>query len=180
MQSCSYNECANAHEEYLRIKPMRRYLPIDKDDEFLEAISDLATDECVCESKNFAHHASTNCYQHQISVAYYTFKMCKALKLNAIEAARGALLHDLFLYDWHDLAKKQRRLHPFLHPKKALENAKKHFELTPMQEDIIVKHMWPLTIALPRYRETFIVTIADKMCCVMEVLCSIFKRNTTD
>ena len=36
--------------------------------------------------------------------------------------------------------------------------------------DIIVKHMWPLTVTLPKYRESYIVTLADKYCATSEML----------
>ena len=32
-----------------------------------------------------------------------------------------------------------------------------------MEKDIILKHMWPLTIIPPRYLESFIVSIIDKI-----------------
>lgn len=48
------------------------------------------------------------------------------------------------------------------HPKIALENSKKLFDLNEKEKDIILKHMWPLTLSLPKYKESFIVTLADK------------------
>ena len=39
-----------------------------------------------------------------------------------------------------------------------------------IEKDIIVKHMFPLNIKLPRYRESYIVTIADKICSSYEVI----------
>lgn len=181
MDLCKYNHCADLHEEtYQRIRPFRKYYPIEAEDEFLDSISDLLEDEHVLLTKNYIQHGNTTCYQHQISVAYYTYKMCKALKLNATEAARGAMLHDFFLYDWHNLEKKERKWHTIRHPKVALENARKYFELTPIEEDVILKHMWPLCLKPPKYKESFIITIADKMCAVMEVISSLFSREATD
>ncbi len=179
MQLSSYNNCVDLHDEYLRVKLFRRYIPITDDDAFLSSIKDILTDDNFLECKYYMHHGNTSCYEHQLSVAYYTYKMCNKLGLRSEEAARGALLHDFFLYDWHILDKEKRKHHATNHPKVALENAKKYFDLTDMQEDIIIKHMWPLTILPPKYMETFIVTIADKMCCIMEVLTSLFgkKRN---
>ena len=52
----------------------------------------------------------------------------------------------------------------------ALENAKA-FGLSEVEEDIILKHMWPVTISKPpRYRESMVVNMADKICTVCEVL----------
>jgi uncharacterized protein len=82
---------------------------------------------------------------------------------------RGALLHDFFLYDWH-IPDKTRRWHGFTHPRIALENAKKYFKLNEKEKDIILNHMWPLTVKFPRSREAFIVCIADKICSIIETL----------
>ena len=43
------------------------------------------------------------------------------------------------------------------------------FAISPIEADIIKKHMWPLNIKPPRYREAMIVTIADKICSTKEV-----------
>ena len=39
-----------------------------------------------------------------------------------------------------------------------------------MEEDIIGKHMWPLTAPLPYYKESYMVSLADKICAVCETL----------
>ena len=177
MNLCNYDGYIEDTELYLRIRPSSRYLPISKEDEFLVCVDDLLKNETVIKSKKYVQHGSTNCYQHQLSVSYYTYKICKALRLNYYEAARGAMLHDLFLYDWHDLTGKERMTHPINHPKVALDNAKKHFFLTAIEEDIIYNHMWPLTLfRIPKYAETYVVTLVDKMCCIAEIIGN-FKNN---
>jgi uncharacterized protein len=87
------------------------------------------------------------------------------LKLDYQSAARGALLHDFFLYDWrnHDVPDLPAgKFHGIEHPKIALANAKKHFVLNDIEKDIVRKHMWPLTLVPPKYKESFIVSFADK------------------
>jgi uncharacterized protein len=84
-------------------------------------------------------------------------------------AARGGLLHDFFLYDWH-IGKPYRGLHGFIHPYIALENANQYFCLNELEKDVIQKHMWPLTIRLPRYKETFVVLLVDKYCATKEIV----------
>lgn len=87
------------------------------------------------------------------------------------ELIRGALLHDYFLYDWHDRSRENyQALHGFYHPGIALKNASKEYKLTLREKDIIKKHMWPLTIVPPRCREAWIVTTADKYCSILETL----------
>ena len=89
------------------------------------------------------------------------------LKLNERRLIRGALLHDYFLYDWH-VKDKSHRLHGFRHPYFALENARKEYELDPVLEDMIVKHMFPLIPIPPKYRESWVLCIADKICASKE------------
>ena len=44
----------------------------------------------------------------------------------------------------------------------------KIMELNKLQTDMILKHMWPLTLKLPRYRESYILTLVDKYCALSE------------
>jgi uncharacterized protein len=89
--------------------------------------------------------------------------------LDYVAAARGGLLHDLFLYDWR-VAELERGKHAFRHPGIALENAKRIFTLNKIEQDIIEKHMWPLTIKPPMYYESLIVCIVDKYCATLEIV----------
>ena len=41
-------------------------------------------------------------------------------------------------------------------------------ELNDLEKDVIVKHMWPLTIKFPKYKESYIVTFVDKYCATVE------------
>jgi uncharacterized protein len=116
----------------------------------------------------FMQHANVSCLEHSFYVSYVSYSICKRLKLDYSSAARGGLLHDFFLYDWHGT--KIKTLHGVKHPGIALENANKYFELNSLEKDIIKKHMWPLTIVPPMHTESFIVTLVDKYCTTMEVL----------
>ena len=98
------------------------------------------------------------------------YEICRILGLNAKAAARGGILHDLFLYDWHTHAKRTgEHFHGLTHPKVALLNASRYFDLTPLEKDIIRKHMWPLTLMPPRYPESFLITLTDKYSGAREV-----------
>ena len=135
-------------------------------DEFISIIHDLRKNLTVQEMKKFNQHAGTSCYEHCLKVAYITYIICKKLHIDYVSATRGAMLHDLFLYDWHNyerIDKTWNGLHAFKHPKIALQNAKKIFELNKIEQDVILNHMWPVTITPPRYKETYVVTFADKI-----------------
>lgn len=134
-------------------------------EEFFTIIHDLIQDVTVQEMKSFNQHANVSCYKHCMQVAYYTYIICKKLHLDYVSATRGAMLHDLFLYDWHHYIKPDntwKSHHAFRHPKIALENATKIFHLNSIEQDVILNHMWPVTIKIPHYMETVIVTLADK------------------
>ncbi len=138
--------------------------------EYFEFVKDLLEHEVVSEMKNYKHHYSTTCYQHCINVSYYNYLVCKKLGLNARSAARAGMLHDLFLYDWRDNPRKKGELpHGFTHPKLALKNAKEHFELGKLEEDMIVCHMWPLTVKFPKYAESYVIVVIDKYAAILEL-----------
>ena len=139
-------------------------------DEFYEAIEDLINHPVVLEMKDYPHHCTTSCYQHCLNVAYYNYKICKRFGLDAKAAARAGMVHDLFLYDWRLHAELTKdRFHAMTHPKVALNNAKNHFELNELEQEIILKHMWPLTVVPPKSWEAFIISMTDKYCGFFEI-----------
>ena len=66
--------------------------------------------------KRIPHHPGTSCYEHSVFVAYIAFRLAPAVESDYVAAARGGLLHDLYLYN-----PKDRTAHPgnqcFDHPK---------------------------------------------------------------
>lgn len=143
---------------------------INNDEEFIELISDLINNETVQEMKKYRQHYETSCYDHCLEASYYCYKICKKFNLDYKSAARAAMLHDLFLYDWRKRQPDRKGLHAFTHGKCAYENASKLFELNNIQKDMIVKHMWPVTLSFPKYKESYILTLVDKYCAISESL----------
>jgi uncharacterized protein len=124
-------------------------------------------------TKQHIQHGNITVNAHCLSVARYSLALSRKLGVvcSEDELIRGALLHDYFLYDWHEKDEiNPHRLHGFYHPGRALGNASKEYELTPIEMEIIRKHMWPLTPVPPMCREAWIVTMADKWCSLMETL----------
>ena len=62
------------------------------------------------------------------------------------------------------------RAHAYLHPLIAYDNAKKEFKLNAIEKNIIQAHMFPISIVMPKYRESWIVVLADKICATREVM----------
>ena len=94
------------------------------------AIRTLEKEGRLTMEKSYIQHGSTSVYEHSVKVAYTSLYFARRFRLNIDEKSliRGALLHDYFLYDWHE-KDKSHRLHGFYHPSTALRNAKEDFAL---------------------------------------------------
>ena len=131
----------------------------------------------ILESKNmqkekvFMQHGNISVFDHSVAVTIKCLKIAHALGIPVDQKAliRGALLHDYFLYDWHE-SDKSHRLHGFTHAKKALMNAEKEYELNEIEKNMIYCHMFPLNIRIPKFRESIILCIADKIVATKETL----------
>lgn len=138
---------------------------------FYSCISDLVHHPVVLSMKRYTQHGETDCYQHCVNVAYYNYYFCTVLGLDACSAARAGMLHDLFLYDWHtQAARTGQHFHGLTHPKCALRHAEKYFVLNDLEQEMILKHMWPLTIVPPSHWETLVICLVDKYCSLCETV----------
>ena len=136
--------------------------------EYKRCIKDVMDHKLAMSMENFIQHSDISCLEHCLYVSYTSFLVCKRLGLDYRSAARGGLLHDFFLYDWH-ITKPDEGLHGFVHPRIALRNANRNFDLNGREQDIIEKHMWPMTLVFPKYKESYIVCLIDKYCASMEI-----------
>ena len=136
--------------------------------------SDILDSDNFNSTKQHLQHGSMTVHKHCMDVARYSLLLNNklGLKCNKHDLIRGALLHDYFLYDWHDkeYLSQRKRLHGFWHPGIALRNAEKEYKLNDTQREIIKKHMWPLSVVPPTCREAWVVTAADKYCSLMETI----------
>lgn len=141
---------------------------------FYNITCELVQHEKLQEMRNYIQHGDTSTFIHCITVAYFSYLLARRLRriirfdLDAKSLIRGALLHDFYLYDWH-IPHESHKLHGFRHPVFALNNSRKYFKLNKIEEDIIEKHMWPLTFTrVPRFKEAFLVCMIDKYCSLAE------------
>lgn len=149
---------------------------IYSNDEFIQMIDDLLNNDTVKQMENFRQHYETSCFDHCLIASYYCYLYGKKFNLDYVSCARAAMLHDLFLYDWRKKQDDRKGLHAFTHPKTAYKNASKLFALNEKEKDIILKHMWPVTIALPKYKESYLLTLVDKYCALNESYQEIYNR----
>ena len=137
--------------------------------EYNDCISDIYYDQKVQRLDDFEQHCHTSRLQHSLNVSYYSFLICRFFNWDYRSAARAGILHDLYFYDWRKPSA-LRGNHAAWHPRVALDNAKKITELNEIEEDAIIKHMWPCTLVPPKYKESYVVTFVDKTCAVFEVI----------
>ncbi|KAF1086686.1 hypothetical protein SPSYN_00405 [Sporotomaculum syntrophicum] len=136
--------------------------------EYRDCISDLAQNQLIYTLDDFTHHRYFSRLEHSIHVSFFGYLVCKKMGLDCQSAARGGLLHDFYFYDSR-VTKPDKGIHCLSHPTTALKNALEYFSLNKVEQDIIVKHMWPVTLSPPKYMESYIVTMMDKYCATREV-----------
>lgn len=145
-----------------------------------ECVDDILNHDEYKQLASFTHHRPFTTLEHSLRVAQiaynWSIRLERTLKLDTLAVTRGALLHDFFLYDWHHLRPDGARWHGFRHPRIACDNAERCFQISEKEKDIILSHMWPLTIRRPQSREAFLVMMADKVASIQEFRFK-FKRN---
>lgn len=139
-----------------------------EDAAYMALVGDLIAHPRVQRLEGITHHYHSTRLAHSINVSYTSYRIAQRLGWDAVSVARAGLLHDLFYYDWRET--KFNKSHAWVHPRIALRNARKITAISALEEDIIVKHMWGATLALPRYKESYIVTLVDKYWAVREGL----------
>lgn len=140
---------------------------------FYSCISDIYESDEVQKLGDITHHLYTTRLQHSLNVSYYNYIVCNFLGFDAVSAARAGMVHDLFYYDRKERAKHKvhgEKSHCAYHPEVAAENASESFDISTLERDIIIKHMWPVTLKLPKYKESYVIVFVDKYCAVMELV----------
>jgi len=138
--------------------------------DFTRLAKPIAGDSRLKCMRKYIQHGDKSTYDHCLSVAYTAFLLNRRLHIGAGEESlvKASLLHDYFLYDWHN---KGDRLHGYHHPRIACENAQRDFDLTEKEKAMILSHMWPLTLMhIPTSREGWLISMADKICSCREIM----------
>lgn len=143
--------------------------------DFLEIIKEILNNNEFKRRKGFKHHGDISVYDHSLKVSYLAYRMSKKFKnIDSRSVAIGGLLHDFYFKDWQSYKEKRPFLkkHGFVHAKEALENAEIYFPemLNDKVRNIILRHMFPLNKVPPKYKEAWIVSLADKIVSLETVL----------
>lgn len=137
-------------------------------EEFYTAMEYILQDEEFRKLHYCKHHPGLSRMEHSIHVAKATYHYCKSSNIDWVEAVEAALLHDFYLVDWRS-GQWRWYEHFHIHPKVALENARRYLMPTQKQEDAILNHMWPFSGRKPKTIEGFLVNKADKLCTAIEI-----------
>ncbi len=131
-----------------------------KDLQYMSIVNNILDNDEFLKIKQIEHHGISR-YDHSLKVSYYSYRIAKALHLDYEQTAIGGLLHDFFLSP-EDRTQKDRFKSVFTHPKQAVMMAKSQFDLTKKEEDMIRSHMFPINLSVPKYAESWIVSMVDK------------------
>lgn len=145
---------------------------------YLAEVQHILADKEFVSLCKFVHHQWTNRLMHSINVSYLSWKIAKILGCDESAAARAGLLHDFCPYDFKKETPTGEN-QAFFHPKAAAANSLRKFNLSQREVNAILTHMFPLG-PVPQDKEAWIITIADKICAVMEgchVAIALARRN---
>ena len=117
-------------------------------------------------TKSIVHHGNTR-YNHSLKVSYLAYKLSKITGADMVSAIRGGALHDFFLVrDDKNILTSTKML--IEHPTIAKNNAIKYFNVNEKEQNIIESHMFPVSKIIPKFKESWLVTIADKIVAITE------------
>lgn len=134
---------------------------IRKDKEYKKIVKDIFRNIKFKKLYNIEHHGISR-MEHSIKISYYSYRIAKKLGMDYVSVARGGLLHDFFL-DGDERSGKKKFLDTFTHPKRALQTSSNNFDINDIERNIIVSHMFPIYLSIPKFKESILVNLVDKV-----------------
>ena len=132
----------------------------------MSIVKPILENEEFLKRKNYPHHYQESVYDHVLRVSYDCYRIGKKWKMDYKALAIAGLLHDFYDKPWQsDFEKKPLfQKHGFVHAEQARMNALKYFPdlMNDKIGDMIKTHMFPLNKRIPRYKESWILTLVDK------------------
>ena len=136
------------------------------DTEFMNVAEKVLFNDEFLKTKKIVHHGTTR-YDHSVRVAYLSYKFSKLFGGDKTSVIKAGVLHDFFLEEYdNNIIKEAKMLVD--HPSIAKQNAINYFGVNKKEENIIESHMFPMSNVMPKYRESWIVSISDKIIAVSE------------
>ncbi len=120
------------------------------------------------------HHPGTSVAQHSLHVAMESCRIAEWLNhhgthVNVEETIRCALLHDIGMTE-NSIFSSPAWKKAYTHPNRGARVAEQEYHLTPVQADAIRRHMWPVCVIPPFHIMGWIVTTADKISSIKDLL----------
>jgi len=142
---------------------------------FHDILKPYLTHAEVQKMRDYIAHGKITVLRHSLDVAKEAYLLNKKYGWNADlhTLLVGALLHDFYGYDWHSrpLSWNIFKMHGFTHPEAARKHASEVFGVDEKIQNVIVSHMWPLTLrSFPQSKEARIICLADKICATKETV----------
>lgn len=157
-------------------------------DDWMLFVQDILLNDEFQKRKLFMHHHDMSVWDHSILVSFNSFLVGRYFNADLRVCAIAGLLHDFYSQAWLSTPELERlengkytklmkekksffKLHGFTHAKDASINYVKYFpELENKRiTNAIKRHMFPLNIIPPRYKEGLIITTIDKWNSVHEL-----------
>ena len=135
------------------------------DEEYITIVKHILNNEEFLKLKNCEHHGISR-FDHSLKVSYQAYKFAKKHNFDYKSVAIGGLLHDFFNDENVNL--KEKFISTFNHPLKAEANALEKFNVNSKEADIIKSHMFPLNLVVPKYKESWLVSLYDKKVALFE------------
>ncbi|MBO6155491.1 MAG: HD domain-containing protein [Lachnospiraceae bacterium] len=132
---------------------------------FDEILQPLLDTKKVNDMKKFIQHGTISTYDHCFEVAKGCLHCNRKYRIGADETVllTAAMLHDFYLYDWHDADRGKHNWHGYIHAERARRNAVRHFDVEDEVQKAIYSHMWPLNLTrVPKSKEGWILCMVDK------------------
>ena len=136
-------------------------MPYSSNKEYKKIVKEILRNKEFKKMYYIEHHGISR-WEHLLKISYYSYIIAKIIKLDYVSVARGALLHDFYL-DGDERSAKRKFLDTFTHPEKALITSLDNFNLNDMEQNIIFSHMFPIYPIIPKYKESILVDIVDKI-----------------
>lgn len=136
--------------------------------DYYEIVQGILNNPEFIKRKHYAHHGEISVYSHCLRVSLMSYKIAKKLHWkNLSDIAIGGLLHDFYYKDWQSYKEKRPffKKHAFVHANEALNNSRLVFPelMNKRIENIIQRHMFPINLFPPKYKEAWLVSICDKL-----------------
>lgn len=121
------------------------------------------------------HHMNTTVGEHSLNVTVISLYICYTLDKLCIRTdkrcmVRIALLHDIGIIGRFEKFSDKKSCHRDHPAESVTEAGKLCLDLDEKEMYAIENHMWPAYGTRPHSKEGFILTLADKLSCVREVL----------